>query len=196
MSKRQSVSSGLSVSTLNEPPPLTFEQYLSMVQDQTMTPNTQETTTSATSTTATSEKPTPGSKKSQQPSSKYGIHVQRGKGKNNFIELNKQKVEKARQDQVQTPQGSHSSWRNLIEGVLDLQRGKIPLLLAVEAGNQSMCRELLSAQTTEQLTVSLMPAATLCAVEKSIIKIIVFIYRLIGNNGKWRYSTSFGDEAS
>lgn len=31
------------------------------------------------------------------------------------------------------------------------QRGKIPLLLAVEAGNQSMCRELLSAQTAEQL---------------------------------------------
>ncbi|KAG5868555.1 hypothetical protein JTB14_019499 [Gonioctena quinquepunctata] len=30
-------------------------------------------------------------------------------------------------------------------------RGKIPLLLAVEAGNQSMCRELLSAQTAEQL---------------------------------------------
>lgn len=31
------------------------------------------------------------------------------------------------------------------------QRGKIPLLLAVEAGNQSMCRELLSAQTSEQV---------------------------------------------
>ncbi|XP_037903075.1 serine/threonine-protein phosphatase 6 regulatory ankyrin repeat subunit A isoform X2 [Hermetia illucens] len=30
-------------------------------------------------------------------------------------------------------------------------RGKIPLLLAVEAGNQSMCRELLSSQTAEQL---------------------------------------------
>ncbi|KAF5306177.1 hypothetical protein FQR65_LT07453 [Abscondita terminalis] len=30
-------------------------------------------------------------------------------------------------------------------------RGKIPLLLAVEAGNQSMCRELLSAQTADQL---------------------------------------------
>ncbi|XP_068632382.1 serine/threonine-protein phosphatase 6 regulatory ankyrin repeat subunit B isoform X2 [Battus philenor] len=30
-------------------------------------------------------------------------------------------------------------------------RGKIPLLLAVEAGNQSMVRELLSAQTAEQL---------------------------------------------
>ncbi|KAL1399480.1 hypothetical protein pipiens_002213 [Culex pipiens pipiens] len=30
-------------------------------------------------------------------------------------------------------------------------KGKIPLLLAVEAGNQSMCRELLSAQTADQL---------------------------------------------
>ncbi|XP_026842997.1 serine/threonine-protein phosphatase 6 regulatory ankyrin repeat subunit A isoform X2 [Drosophila persimilis] len=30
-------------------------------------------------------------------------------------------------------------------------RGKIPLLLAVESGNQSMCRELLSAQTADQL---------------------------------------------
>ncbi|KAL1463243.1 hypothetical protein WDU94_015014 [Cyamophila willieti] len=30
-------------------------------------------------------------------------------------------------------------------------KGKIPLLLAVEAGNQSMCRELLSTQTSEQL---------------------------------------------
>ncbi|KAF5298214.1 hypothetical protein FQA39_LY02638 [Lamprigera yunnana] len=30
-------------------------------------------------------------------------------------------------------------------------RGKIPLLLAVEAGNQSMCRELLSSQTADQL---------------------------------------------
>ncbi|XP_030020883.1 serine/threonine-protein phosphatase 6 regulatory ankyrin repeat subunit A isoform X1 [Manduca sexta] len=33
-------------------------------------------------------------------------------------------------------------------------RGKIPLLLAVEAGNQSMVRELLSAQTAEQLRAS------------------------------------------
>ncbi|CAH1403235.1 unnamed protein product, partial [Nezara viridula] len=35
--------------------------------------------------------------------------------------------------------------------VSDLQKGKIPLLLAVEAGNQSMCRELLSQSTLEQL---------------------------------------------
>ncbi|XP_017781810.1 PREDICTED: serine/threonine-protein phosphatase 6 regulatory ankyrin repeat subunit A isoform X2 [Nicrophorus vespilloides] len=33
-------------------------------------------------------------------------------------------------------------------------RGKIPLLLAVEAGNQSMCRELLGAQTADQLKAS------------------------------------------
>jgi hypothetical protein len=32
-----------------------------------------------------------------------------------------------------------------------LQKGKIPLLLAVEAGNQSMCRELLGQQAAEQL---------------------------------------------
>lgn len=152
LSKRQSVSSGLSVSTLNE---LTFEQYLSMAQEHPMTLNTQE---MMASTTTTNEKPVQGSKKGQHPSSKYGIHVQQGKGKNNFIELNKQKLEKARQDQVQTPtlQDSQSSWRNIIKDVLYLQRGKIPLLLAVEAGNQSMCRELLSAQTTEQLTVSLL----------------------------------------
>uniref|UniRef100_A0A182SSK3 Uncharacterized protein n=1 Tax=Anopheles maculatus TaxID=74869 RepID=A0A182SSK3_9DIPT len=31
------------------------------------------------------------------------------------------------------------------------EKGKIPLLLAVEAGNQSMCRELLSSQTADQL---------------------------------------------
>lgn len=32
-----------------------------------------------------------------------------------------------------------------------MQDEKIPLLLAVEAGNQSMCRELLSTQAAEQL---------------------------------------------
>lgn len=46
------------------------------------------------------------------------------------------------------------SWSNLIKNALILQRGKIPLLLAVEAGNQSMVRELLSAQTADQLKVS------------------------------------------
>lgn len=83
---------------------------------------------------------------------KYGIHAAANRNKvamqklaNTFVELNKRKAEKRDQGQ--------STWRNLIKGVLDLQRGKIPLLLAVEAGNQSMCRELLSAQTAEQLKV-------------------------------------------
>ena len=46
------------------------------------------------------------------------------------------------------------SWQNLIQNLLDTQRGKLPVLLAVEAGNQSMVRELLSAQTAEQLKVN------------------------------------------
>lgn len=46
------------------------------------------------------------------------------------------------------------SWHSLIKNLLNSQRGKLPLLLAVEAGNQSMVRELLSAQTAEQLKVS------------------------------------------
>ncbi|KPI96846.1 Ankyrin-1 [Papilio xuthus] len=57
-----------------------------------------------------------------------------------FIELNK---ERARQKE----------WKKLIREMV-LQRGKVPLLLAVEAGNQSMVRELLSAQTAEQLKAS------------------------------------------
>lgn len=58
-----------------------------------------------------------------------------------FIELNK---ERARQKE----------WKKLIRDIASFQRGKIPLLLAVEAGNQSMVRELLSAQTAEQLKVN------------------------------------------
>lgn len=46
------------------------------------------------------------------------------------------------------------SWRNVVKNAIDLQKGKVPLLLAVEAGNQSMVRELLSSQTPEQLKVS------------------------------------------
>lgn len=42
----------------------------------------------------------------------------------------------------------------LLRTLIFSQRGKIPLLLAVEAGNQSMCRELLSSQTAEQLKAS------------------------------------------
>lgn len=49
---------------------------------------------------------------------------------------------------------SADSWQNLIQNLINSQRGKLPLLLAVEAGNQSMVRELLSAQTAEQLKVS------------------------------------------
>lgn len=59
-----------------------------------------------------------------------------------FIELNK---ERAKQKE----------WKKLIRDMV-FQRGKIPLLLAVEAGNQSMVRELLSAQTAEQLKASFM----------------------------------------
>lgn len=45
-----------------------------------------------------------------------------------------------------------SGWHlALIRALANLQKGKIPLLLAVEAGNQSMCRELLGQQTAEQL---------------------------------------------
>ena len=51
---------------------------------------------------------------------------------------------------------SPDQWQSLITNLLNSQRGKLPLLLAVEAGNQSMVRELLSAQTAEQLKVSFM----------------------------------------
>lgn len=67
-----------------------------------------------------------------------------------FIELNK---ERARQKE----------WKKLIRDMV-FQRGKIPLLLAVEAGNQSMVRELLSAQTAEQLKVC---ACSLCSIDIS-----------------------------
>lgn len=46
------------------------------------------------------------------------------------------------------------SWQVLLNNIMDSQRGRLPLLLAVEAGNQSMVRELLSSQTAEQLKVS------------------------------------------
>lgn len=43
-------------------------------------------------------------------------------------------------------------WKGLLSSAIKtFQKGKIPLLLAVEAGNQSMCRELLSQQTADQL---------------------------------------------
>lgn len=150
MSKRQSVSSGHSVTPSNEIP-MSFEQYLSMAQEKETSKESPQDAQNVASNSNPTTNP-PQSSKKPKVSSKYGIHVAKGMPKS-FIELNKQKLEK-RQDQVQTPpQSLQSSWRNLIKGVLDSQRGKIPLLLAVEAGNQSMCRELLSAQTTEQLTV-------------------------------------------
>ncbi|ETN58244.1 ion channel nompc [Anopheles darlingi] len=43
-----------------------------------------------------------------------------------------------------------ATWKQIVRANF-LQKGKIPLLLAVEAGNQSMCRELLSSQTADQL---------------------------------------------
>lgn len=54
------------------------------------------------------------------------------------------------------------TWHMLIKNLLNSQRGKVPLLLAVEAGNQSMVRELLSAQTAEQLKVSKLYSQTIC----------------------------------
>lgn len=59
---------------------------------------------------------------------------------------------KKKAEQRQKP----DSWQSLIHNLLHSQRGKLPLLLAVEAGNQSMVRELLSSQTQEQLKVSQM----------------------------------------
>lgn len=140
---RLSISSGQSI-PLSEP--MSFEQYLQIAQDIPTSPDKPEIAAKDT-------------KKAKQVSSKYGIHVQRQKAAadkaiNNFVELNKQKLEKKLNSTEKLNTTGQSSWRNLIKGVLDFQRGKIPLLLAVEAGNQSMCRELLSTQTTEQLQVN------------------------------------------
>lgn len=147
---RQSISSGMSIPASIENI-TSFEEFLTLAQEQ---PQVLEPPAPAPSTT----------KDATRKSSKYGIHIQRNKDAikkmqtNNFVELNKQKLEQ-RHEQAPPPLPAPmvrapSSWRNLIKGVLDLQRGKIPLLLAVEAGNQSMVRELLSAQTAEQLQVS------------------------------------------
>ncbi|CAB0006781.1 unnamed protein product, partial [Nesidiocoris tenuis] len=54
--------------------------------------------------------------------------------------------------QAGTPSGL--KWKERLNKAFpefDSQKGKIPLLLAVEAGNQSMCRELLSQNTVDQL---------------------------------------------
>lgn len=147
---RQSISSGISIPASIENI-TTFEEFLTLAQEQ---PQVLE-----------QLPPAPSTKESIKKSSKYGIHIQRNKDAikkmqtNNFVELNKQKLEQRYEQPPPPPPPvplvrAPSSWRNLIKGVLDLQRGKIPLLLAVEAGNQSMVRELLSAQTAEQLQVS------------------------------------------
>lgn len=71
---------------------------------------------------------------------------------NDFIAKNKL--------QAGIPQGSGgkrasfgaTGWKKLLSSAVNtFQKGKIPVLLAVEAGNQSMCRELLSQQTMDQL---------------------------------------------
>lgn len=135
---RQSISSGTSIPASIDNVK-SFEDFLTMAQDM----------------PAVLKQEQQPQKEPKKPS-KYGIHILRNKAAvkkpNNFVELNRQKLEQSAQ-QPPPPQ-RQGSWRNLIKGVLDLQRGKIPLLLAVEAGNQSMVRELLSAQTAEQLQVS------------------------------------------
>lgn len=52
-------------------------------------------------------------------------------------------------------ESSSDTWKTLLTNILNSQRGRIPLLLAVESGNQSMVRELLSSQTAEQLRVNI-----------------------------------------
>lgn len=59
---------------------------------------------------------------------------------------------KKKAEQKQKP----DQWQSLINNILNSQRGKLPLLVAVEAGNQSMVRELLSSQTQEQIKVSVL----------------------------------------
>lgn len=54
-------------------------------------------------------------------------------------------------NKIQAGVGRNGWHLALIRALGNLQKGKIPLLLAVEAGNQSMCRELLGQQTAEQL---------------------------------------------
>lgn len=119
-------------------------------------------------------------------SSKYGIHVSQKNASNkvamqklasSFVELNKKKAEKREREQ--------STWRRLIKGAIDLQKGKIPLLLAVEAGNQSMCRELLSAQTAEQLKVnrtyfSLFIFIHFIIPHRALVLLFIFIFYRVG----------------
>lgn len=157
---RQSISSGISVPASIDNI-TSFEEYLSLAQ---------EVPTREPSPPPPSNPPPPAMaaqkpKDSKKPiTSRYGIRsiIARNKAavskKDTPDEINKQKLLQAEQQQREQrelrEQRRPSTWRNLIKGVLDIQRGRIPLLLAIEAGNQSMVRELLSAQTAEQLQVS------------------------------------------
>lgn len=160
---RQSISSGVSIPASLENI-TSFEEFLTLAQE--IPPREP--------TPPPPPVPPPPTTKETKRSSKYGIHsiIARNKAAvskkepQNFVEMNKQKLqaeqrereqrerEQREREQREREQRRPSTWRNLIKGVLDLQRGKIPLLLAVEAGNQSMVRELLSAQTAEQMQVS------------------------------------------
>lgn len=160
---RQSISSGISIpASLDNI--TSFEEYLSYAQDMPPREPTPPPPPVPPPPAAAATKETKDKK-----STKYGIHsiIARNraavskKESQNFVEMNKQKLlqereqrEREQREREQREQRRPSTWRNLIKGVLDIQRGKIPLLLAVEAGNQSMVRELLSAQTAEQLQVS------------------------------------------
>lgn len=135
---RQSISSGISIpASLDNI--TSFEEFLSMAQDmpsRELTPPPPPVP------------PPPATTKETKKTSKYGIHsiIARNraavskKDNQNFVEMNKQKLlqaeqrerEQLLQQQQQREQRRPSTWRNLIKGVLDLQRGKIPLLLAVE----------------------------------------------------------------
>lgn len=96
-----------------------------------------------------------------------------------YIELNK---ERARQKE----------WKKLIRDMV-FQRGKIPLLLAVEAGNQSMVRELLSAQTAEQLKVCGAPvvAAARCCVPDTLPTLVMQLHSALKACMFYLYDTLF-----
>lgn len=161
---RQSIASGMSIpASLDNI--TSFEEYLSMASAQ-----SQSQPHDISPPEPVKDRPPPPATKESRKSSKYGIQsiIARNKAavskkdNLNFVELNKQKLAQEKlereaqleREREQRIERRPSTWRSLIKGVLDIQRGKIPLLLAVEAGNQSMVRELLSAQTAEQLQVS------------------------------------------
>lgn len=159
---RQSISSGISIPASLENI-TSFEEYLTLAHEilpRETSPPPPSTSNPPPPVAATEKKK--DSKKQVQ--SRYGIRsiIARNKAavskKDNTDEISKQKLLQAEQQQREQrelrDQRRPSTWRSLIKGVLDLQRGRIPLLLAIEAGNQSMVRELLSAQTAEQLQVS------------------------------------------